>query len=134
MYHKDMNKYTSVEEFLADLDASKLEQIELLRTIIKKANPHLTEHIKWNAPSYVLDGEDRITFNIRNKENIVQLILHMGATRAENKSGEPIMADDKHLINWQSDIRGMLSFASIADVKSKQSDVEDIVKRWLAIK
>jgi hypothetical protein len=47
----------------------------------------LTEHIKWNAPSYVLDGEDRITLNLLNKQGLAKLVLHMVATRPENRRG-----------------------------------------------
>ncbi len=129
-----MNKYTTVDEFLSDQDANKLEQIELLRSIIKKVHPGLTERIKWNAPSYVLDGEDRITFNLMNKEGVVKLILHMGAIRKENKKGAPVLADDTGLVAWQSDIRGIVSFTGVADIQAKQADVADIIKRWLAIK
>lgn len=128
-----MNKYTAIEEFLADQDADKLEQIELLRSIITEARPDLTEHIKWNASSYVLDGEDRITFNLMNKEGTVKLILHMGATRKEDKKGTPVLSDDKGLVAWQSDIRGIVSFTDAADIRTKQADVADVVKRWLAI-
>lgn len=129
-----MNKYTTIEEFLADQDESKREQIELLRSIIKNAHPHLTEHIKWNAPSYVLDGEDRVTFNLMNKEGVVKLILHMGATRKEDKKGVPVLSDDKGLVSWQSDIRGMLSFTDVADIKAKRAGIADILVRWLATK
>src|SRR5687768_5420704 len=116
-----MQKYTDIPEFLADLDPAKKEQVELLRSTIIKAHPGLTEHIKWNAPSYVLDGEDRITFNLVNKENVVNLVLHMGATRKEDKKGTPVMPDDKGLVAWQSDIRGILTFTDLDDIKAKQS-------------
>jgi hypothetical protein len=129
-----MKKYTTIDEFLADQDASKLEQIELLRSIIKKVDPDLTEHIKWNAPSYVLDGEDRVTFNLMNKEGVVKLILHKGATRQENKKGVPVLTDDKELVSWQSDIRGIMSFTDVTGIKTRQADIADIIKRWLAIK
>lgn len=128
-----MQKYTTVPEFLADLDAAKLAQVELLRTIIMAAHPGLTEHIKWNAPSYVLDGEDRVTFNLRNKEDAVTLVLHMGATRPEDKKAAPIMPDDEGLITWQSDIRGVVACADLADIQHKQAALHRILVRWLAI-
>src|SRR5688572_9411968 len=130
-YTMAMNKYSNVEEFLADQDSAKKEQIERLRAIIKKAKPELTEHIKWNAPSFVLDGEDRITFNVLNKDGAVNLILHMGATRKEDKKGAPVMPDDKGLVSWQSDIRGMMSFADVASIEAKEADIADVISRWL---
>jgi hypothetical protein len=128
-----MNKYTTVDEFMDSLIADKRAQVELLQHIIKDAHTGLEEHIKWNSPSYVLDGEDRITFNLQNKEGVVKLVLHMGATRVEDKKAPPIMPDDAGLISWQSDIRGLLSFEGLDDIKAKETAVRDIITRWLAI-
>jgi hypothetical protein len=128
-----MKKYNSVAEFLDDLDQNKKDQVEALRKVIL-GNKNITEHIKWNAPSYVYDGEDRITFNLQNKEGLVRLVLHMGATRKENKKGEPLLKDATGLIVWNSDIRGMLTFDSLDDIKSKHDPTELVIKRWLAIK
>jgi hypothetical protein len=128
-----MKRYNSVAEFLDDLDQNKKDQVEALRKVIL-ANKNITEHIKWNAPSYVYDGEDRITFNLQNKEGLVRLVLHMGATRKENKKGEPLLKDATGLIVWNSDIRGMLTFDSLDDIKSKHDPTELVIKQWLAIK
>ena len=69
------------------LDDDTREQVQLLRDIIGSLDADLTEHVKWNAPSYVFDGEDRITMNLRNKQGLVKLVLHMGATRPERQEG-----------------------------------------------
>ena len=130
---KHMNKYKTIEEFMGDLDADKRAQVEALRTIILETNARLTEHIKWNAPSYVLDGEDRITFNLMNKEGTVKLVLHMGPTRKENKKGEPVMQDESGLLQWSSDIRGMITFKSLDGVASNRSVLKKIFKDWLSI-
>ena len=128
-----MKKYKTVEEFLNDLSMDKRSQVDALRELILGAEPKLVEHIKWNAPSYVLGGEDRITFNLINKQGVVKLVLHMGATRKENKKGEPIMQDDSSLIEWSSDIRGMIAFNSIHDVTSNMDLLKKIIKNWLSI-
>lgn len=122
-----------VEEFLNKLDADKRVLVDALREIILNSEPKLEEHIKWNAPSYVLDGEDRITFNLMNKQEVVKLVLHMGATRKEDKKGAPVMQDKTGLIEWNSDIRGIITFASIEDINSKLTALEKIIKHWLSI-
>jgi len=61
-----MKKYLSVKEFLDDLDEDTRKQVDALREIIL-ANVPVSEHIKWNAPSYVFAGEDRITFNLHGE-------------------------------------------------------------------
>jgi uncharacterized protein YdhG (YjbR/CyaY superfamily) len=128
-----MKKYTLVSEFLEDLSDDKKAQVQALRDIII-VEPGLTEHIKWNAPSYVLDGEDRITFNLRNKEEAVKLILHMGVTRREDKKAKPILDDTSGLVTWSSDIRGILSFNSLDDIESKKDSITEVIKQWLALK
>lgn len=128
-----MQKYKTVDDFLNDLDTAKRQQVEALRSIIVTANSSLKEHIKWNAPSYVLDGEDRVTFNTMNKQGVVKLVLHMGATRKEVKKDAPILHDSSGLVEWSSDIRGMLTFDSIDDVNANANTIKEILTDWLAI-
>jgi hypothetical protein len=128
-----MKKYKTLEEFFNDLNNNKRLQVDTLRDLILKTEPQLEEHIKWNAPSYVLDGEDRITFNLMNKQEVVKLVLHMGATRKENKKGAPIMQDDSGLIKWSSDIRGMITFTTAEDINSNLILLKKIIKDWLSI-
>jgi hypothetical protein len=128
-----MQKYKTVEEFLDDLSEDKRLQVDTLRDLILNVDSQLEEHIKWNAPSYVLDGEDRITFNVMNKQGVVKLVLHMGATRKEDKKGTPVMQDDSGLIEWNSDIRGTVTFYSIEEVNSNLNSLKKIIKDWLSI-
>lgn len=132
-YDECMQKYKTVEEFLSDLNEDKRLQVDSLRDLIFNTVPQLTEHIKWNAPSYVLDGEDRITFNLMNKQGVVKLVFHMGATRREDKKGVPIMRDDSGLIEWSSDIRGMITFNSIDEITSNTVALKKIIMHWLSI-
>jgi len=128
-----MQKFTTVTEFLESLDDNKKAQVLKIRELIMVAEPKLEERIKWNAPSYVFDGEDRITFNLLNKEVVVKLVLHMGATRKENKKALPIMNDDSGLMEWSSDIRGMVTFRSMDEVTDNGDALVGVIKRWLAI-
>jgi len=128
-----MQKYQTLEDFIADLDDEKRLQVQALRELIHALEPRLEERIKWNAPSYVLDGEDRITFNLMNKQGVVKLVLHMGATRKEDKNGSPVMNDKSGLVEWSSDIRGMLSFKDAEDINAKTDQLKIIIRDWLSI-
>ena len=128
-----MQKYKTVEEFLDDLSSGKRLQVDALRGLILGAEDKLEERIKWNAPSYALDGEDRITFNIMNKQGVVKLVFHMGATKKEDKKGSPILQDDSGLIEWNSDIRGTITFTTINDVDANVDALTQIIKDWLSI-
>lgn len=127
-----MKKYSTVADYLADLEEDKLRQVELLRSTIFRIEPTFEERIKWNAPSYALNDDDRITFGM-NKAGITTLVLHMGATRKEDKKAQPILTDDHGLVEWKSDIRGLMTFESSQEITEHQSDIADVLKRWLAL-
>lgn len=128
-----MEKYKTIDDFLDKLDKDKRQQVDILRNFISKTEPRLEEHIKWNAPSYVLDGEDRITFNLMNKQGVVKLIFHMGATRQEDKKETPVMQDNSGLIEWSSNIRGMITFNTTDDITASLTALKAIIQNWLLI-
>jgi len=126
-------KHKTVTSFLESLTDDQKSQVLLLREIITSIHADLIEHVKWNSPSYILNGEDRITFNVVNKEQVVQLVLHMGATRKENKAGTPILGNDGGIVRWSSDIRGVISFTGLDDITSRRTVLEQVLSQWLAI-
>lgn len=129
-----MNNYKTVDEFLNDQTVAKRAQIVLLREIIISTAPELVESIKWNAPNYIFNGEDRITFNVLNKDNSVKLVFHMGALRKEDKKGKPITVDGAQLLEWASDIPGYATFRSLDDIKLRESVLRNFILSWLALK
>ena len=46
------------------LDHPLKQQIEQLRAAILGSNERITEHGKWNAPSFRYASEDRVTFRL----------------------------------------------------------------------
>ncbi len=127
-----MDKFKTVDEFLDELDQDRRLQVLKLREYILNAEPSLTENIKWNAPSYVKDNEDRITFNTMNKEQVVKLVFHMGATRKEDKNGQPVLKN-ADLIEWVSDIRGYMTFRSLEEITLKEEEIMRIIREWLLL-
>lgn len=126
-------KILSVDDFLATLDTAQRSQVVNLRRIILAAAPELTEHIKWNSPSYVHDGIDRVTINVRNREHVVQLIFHMDTARPEDRNAPPVMTDETGLIRWLSDIRGVIPLAPTEAVDDKTVELSTAITQWLAI-
>lgn len=114
-----MKKYITVLEFLNDLESPKRIQVEKLREMILNLGFELEESIKWNAPNYKYKDVDRITFNLMNKEGKIKLVIHMGASKKEDKKGTPVLKDDFGLISWNSDIRGTISFDGTKDIDNK---------------
>ena len=126
-----MKKYLAVDEFLANLTEDRRQQVNALRQIISSVNKDLSEHIKWNSPSYIYNGEDRLTFNMHYPDKTI-LLLHMGATRKEDRRSKPIMNDESGLIIWNSNIRGTLSFSTLDEIENHTPHIEKIIAQWLA--
>jgi len=127
-----MHKYKTVDEFLSGLDDNKKLQIGELSQYILEEAPSLTEHIKWNAPSYVKNGDDRITFNTVNKEYVVKHIFHMGAIKKEDKKGQPILKNAP-LIEWVSDIRGYMTFNNLDEIIADKKEIKRTIREWLTL-
>ena len=128
-----MNKYKTIDDFLSDQTTDRRQEINELRELILHTEHTLVENLKWNAPNYVFDGEDRITFNVANKQTMVKVIIHMGAITKENKNGKPILRNDRGIVEWSSDIRGTISFSGVSDIHSKKESFQAVILSWLAI-
>ena len=129
-----MNTYKTVTAFLDDLDADMQLQVMTVRDIILETEPALVENIKWNAPNYVFNGQDRLTFNVQNKEGKLKLVLHMGASKKENKHAAPVINEKAGTISWNSNIRGVITFENLEDIITKQAAIAAAVTKWLAVK
>lgn len=127
-----MNKYKTVDEFIRSLDSAKQLQVQTLRRYILHESPKLAEHIKWNAPSYQKNGEDRMTFNVAGKDATVKLVFHMGAKRAEDTSAAPLLPNAP-MVEWVSDIRGYMAFKTIEDIVSHEKEIKRTIRSWLAL-
>jgi hypothetical protein len=60
---------SDVEQFMAELDHPLKEGVVGLRRAILAADPGITEHVKWNAPSFRYAGEDRVTFHLEEVDS-----------------------------------------------------------------
>jgi len=127
-----VDRYSSVPEFLAAQPAERAPVIDGLRQLVLEAAPGAQEHIKWNSPSFVVDGVDQATISAQGKDG-VRLVLHRGATTAENKAAASAFADDPHgLLTWHSDIRASLLVTDLADLAGKRDAAVGVVRAWLA--
>ena len=123
-------KYIDVNDFIKQLNHPLEDIIEEVRNIILSANKEITEHIKWNAPSFCYRNDDRITFRL-NKNDCVQLVFHTGAKGKDTKDKGPLFQDQSHLLEWVADKRALLTFYDINEVKIKKDAIIEIVNLWL---
>ena len=119
----------SVEAFRRGLDSDTLAIVDGLRKIIAGSHAKLEEGIKWNAPSFALAGEDRITLGIERKGG-VRVVFHRGAKVQDAAKFK--FEDTAGLAQWPARDRGVVIFKTPAEVKANQKALADLCKRWLA--
>lgn len=117
----------ALDAWLARLPASTAEAIGLLRALIRRAAPHLRESLKWNAPSYDHAGRHCVTLGVSPKGG-TRLVLHRGAAKANAKA--TAFADPAALARWPSPDRGVIHFATAADIAARSDAIVDLVRRW----
>ncbi|MXO75674.1 DUF1801 domain-containing protein [Altererythrobacter aerius] len=118
---------SAVERWRAQCDPRELPAIDALRAIALEAGPGLVESIKWNAPSFAQDGEDRITLGMERKGG-VRAVLHRGAARTDSHF---LFEDEARLAAWPAPDRGVVKFADAATVERRRGEVTDLFTRWL---
>ena len=120
---------SAVDSFLDALEHPHSDGVRRLRATLLASVPGLTEHIKWNAPSFVYDGVDRITFRLRPGDKL-QLIFHRGsAVRTDVGTFE--FEDPSGLLAWQTHDRGVVTLADGNDAEEKLSVVVELARRWV---
>ena len=119
------------QEFLAEYDDERKPLVEAMLAAIVEACPDLTEIIKWNAPSFCDNGKDRMTL-LLHKKDTVGLILHTGAKPKEDKKAPRLYDDSTVLLDWNSNIRATISFASVDDFLAKRDVFKQAVRTWVS--
>lgn len=118
----------SVTAFLESLAHSRKPEINRVRNIILGARPDLVEKIKWNAPSFGLDEDDRITFRLQPGDK-VDLIFHRGVAR---KDDDFTFADQTGLLKFLARDRALLVFTEAAEIEARVEQLRWLVRAWIA--
>lgn len=101
-----------------------------MRAIILSAHDQLTEHVKWNAPSFCVDNDDRITFNLQGK-GFFRLIFHCGAKVKQRAAIGRIMDDSTGLLEWVANDRAIIKFANMNDVVRNKENLIIVINKWI---
>lgn len=127
-YMKQKSEAT-VEKFLQNLEHPQLETILSLRQLLLSHRPQLTEQIKWNAPSYSLNGEDCLTMRLFPAP-VVQLVFHRGSAK-KAMPAQRLISDDDALLQWKANDRAVAGFSSPEDLKNKEDKLRHLVNEWV---
>ncbi len=119
-------KQPTVDEFLTDLDHLRVDDIRRIRTGLLAGDAELGERIKWNAPSFGHDGEDRVTFRLQPGDRF-ELVLHRGVHTRD----DPFTFDDPdNLITWATSDRGT-TVVAVGMTDHEETRLLALAHRWL---
>ena len=119
-----------VDAYLRELQHPLKAGVERLRAAILASNGQITEHVKWNAPSFWHGGVDRATFRLQPGDRL-QLVLHRGAKPRDDTDGFRF-DDPTGTVEWVTADRGVVTFRDLTDVEARSDAVVDLVNRWVA--
>ncbi len=118
----------SVETLVAALPEPSRTAMNALRRLVVESHPDVSEHVKWNGPSFVIDGDDRISLGTA-KGGAVRAVLHRGV---KVKSTEGFAFEDETgLVKWAAVDRGVVTFADTAEVEAAAEPFKALCRRWL---
>lgn len=123
------NRSAVVDQYMQRLDHPLKAEIEAVREIILGADVGITEQIKWNAPSFCYQGDDRVTFRLHPSNQFIQLIFHRGAKVKEPR--EMKVQDDTGLLEWVTGDRATLSLRSMEEVQAHASALKSLISQWI---
>lgn len=119
-----------VDAFIQQLEHPLKQEIEQVRNILLQSDRRLTEHIKWNAPSFRIDDEDRITFNFYGG-NKFRLVLHCGSKKTAKKE-EKLIHDDSGLLEWVANDRATITITSSEILNEEnRKKLQEVVTKWI---
>lgn len=118
-----------VDAFLAALAHPRDATLQRLRTAIRATDPCVGEDIKWNAPSFHVDGRHFATMQLRRTDSVL-LVLHLGAGRRVLPEGA--IADPEGLLTWLGADRATLAFGRPGDVEAHEAALQALLRQWMA--
>lgn len=122
------NRSAAVDQFLLAHEHPLKTEIEAVRAIILASDDRISEQIKWNAPSFGINGEDRVTFKLYPPKSI-QLVFHCGV-KSKDSSGFHF-DDTSGLLKWVAADRALVTLRDMQDVTSNTDALSGLVRRWM---
>lgn len=120
-----------IETFIRMLPAAESAgALRALCELVIAADPRLRGEIKWNAPSFTLEGRDVVTTGV-NRDGSIRLVLHRGAAKAAPGTTRPVIDDPDGLLEWRGVDRAIATFADEAAVRARSSAVKQLVRQWI---
>ncbi len=119
----------AVEAYLDGSTHARLPEVRALRALVLSADASIGEHVRWNAPSLVVDGVDRVTMRLQPGDQL-QLVLHRGA-KVRSDSATFRFDDPSGLVVWRTPDRGVVTVVDALHLDEQHDALVDLVRRWV---
>ena len=120
----------AVEAYLDGSSHARLDEVRALRDLVLSADERISEHVKWNAPSFVVDGEDRVTMRLQPGDR-VQLVLHRGVRVRDDVDGVPLRRPGRAGRRGRRRTAGSSTSRTPAMLAARHDELVDLVRRWV---
>ena len=117
----------AVDALLAGMGRSDDPLVSKVRAEIVGADRRISEGVKWNSPSFHLNGWFA-TLNLRQKSGVM-VVMHRGAKASRTP---PKPDDPSGLLVWRGDDRATVTFANLSEFKSRRTAFNALVAAWAA--
>ena len=121
-----------VVDFLNNLEHPLKKEIEEVRKIILSTNESLLNILKWNAPSFCFNNEDRVTFNLQGKGFFTACFSLRCKGKRSCREGNAF-EDTTGLLDWVTTDRAMIKITDMSDVESKKEKLAEVVAKWIEV-
>ena len=115
------NNSTEVDAFMNKLNHPLQEEIEAVRSIIKKANKKIAERVKWNAPSFFYT-DDLATIHVKAQQHVMLIFHHPAIVKIKSALLEGDYKD-----------RRMMYFTGMKEVNARKKELIKIVNGLIKI-
>ena len=122
-----------VSEHIKKLDPAVAKIIERLRNIILDTDSLVGERIKWNNPSFYYTGEMKPFDPKEYKREIIVMNLFKGRIMLVFPSGAKVNDSSGLLQGDFKDGRRTITFTDMADVASKEKQLQQVIKTWISL-
>jgi hypothetical protein len=122
-----------VTQHIKKLNPAISKTIEAIRKIILSTDTAISEHIKWNNPSFYYNGEMKPFDPKEYKRDIIVMNLHKGRIMLVFPSGAKVKDSTGFLTGDYKDGRRLAIFTDMNDVKAKEKILQKVIKDWLKL-
>jgi hypothetical protein len=114
--------HEEVDAWMASYDNPMKEVVQRIRHIILATDDRIGECIKWQAPTFVYEGN--LASFYPKSEFHATLMFHQGAS---------IPGKYPHLQGQGTEARAM-TMVSIAEAEERRDELEEIIRAWIALR